>query len=141
MEGAAERRLGSVAAGTRDLRERTVAGAQELGRPSKPEASQVPHRRLARELTEAGRERRPRQRDTLCQLTSLRRVGGGLLERAEKKKVFADGQDVCIIYDFVAKPPVGPSPTVEWYRVRDGKIGEIRIVFDTRPFAALQEQQ
>jgi len=72
---------------------------------------------------------------------SLRRVGGGLLERAEKKKVFADGQDVCIIYDFVAKPPVGPSPTVEWYRVRDGKIGEIRIVFDTRPFAALQEQQ
>jgi ketosteroid isomerase-like protein len=70
---------------------------------------------------------------------SLRRVGGGLLERAEKRKVFVDGGDVCVIYDFVAKPPVGPSPTVEWYRVRDGKIAEIQIVFDTRPFAALQQ--
>jgi hypothetical protein len=71
---------------------------------------------------------------------SLRRVGGGLLERADKKKVFADGSDVCVIYDFVAKPPVGPSPTVEWYAVRDGKIAEIQIVFDTRPFAALQQE-
>jgi hypothetical protein len=70
---------------------------------------------------------------------SLLRVGGGLLERAEKKKVFADGQDVCIIYDFVAKEPVGASPTVEWYRVRDDKIAEIQVVFDTRPFAALQQ--
>jgi hypothetical protein len=71
---------------------------------------------------------------------SLRRVGGGLLERAEKKRVFADGQDVCIIYDFVAKEPVGASPTVEWYRVRDGKISGIQIVFDTRPFAALRPE-
>lgn len=69
---------------------------------------------------------------------SLRRVGGGLLERAEKQKVFADDHDVCVIYDFVAKQPVGSSPTVEWYRVRNGKIAEIRIVFDTRPFAALR---
>ena len=71
---------------------------------------------------------------------SLRRVGGGLLERAEKKRMFADGEDVCIIYDFVAHEPVGASPTVEWYRVRDGKIAEIQIVFDTRPFAALRQE-
>ena len=71
---------------------------------------------------------------------SLRRVGGGLLQRAEKKKVFVDGEDVCLIYDFVAAEPVGASPTVEWYRVRDGKIAEMQIVFDTRPFAALQQQ-
>jgi hypothetical protein len=70
---------------------------------------------------------------------SLRRVGGGLLQRADKKKVFADGQDVCIIYDFVAPDPVGASPTAEWYRVRDGKIAEIQVMFDTRPFAALQQ--
>ena len=70
---------------------------------------------------------------------SLRRVGGTLLKRADKKRVFVDGDDVCIVYDFVAVAPVGASPTVEWYRVRDGKIGEIQIVFDTRPFAALQQ--
>jgi SnoaL-like domain len=70
---------------------------------------------------------------------SLRRVGGGLLKRADKKKVFVEGSDVCVIYDFVTDTPVGTSPTVEWYRVRDGQIAEIQVVFDTRPFAALQQ--
>ena len=70
---------------------------------------------------------------------SLRRVGGGLLQRADKRKVFADGEDVCVVYDFVAPEPVGASPTAEWYRVRDGKIAEIQVIFDTRPFAALQQ--
>jgi hypothetical protein len=58
---------------------------------------------------------------------------------AHDEKVFVDGDDVCIVYDFVAKPPARASPTVEWYRVRDGKIAEIQIVFDTRPFAALRQ--
>ena len=71
---------------------------------------------------------------------SLRQVGGGLLKRADKKKVFVDGDDVCVIYDFVTDTPAGTSPTAEWYRVRDGKIAEIRVFFDTRPFAALRQE-
>jgi hypothetical protein len=36
-------------------------------------------------------------------------------------------------------PGAVPSQAAEWYRVRDGKIAEIQVIFDTRPFAALQQ--
>lgn len=49
------------------------------------------------------------------------------------KKVFADGDDVCVLYDFVAS-----NATVfmcSWYGVKDGKIASIQTVFDPRAFA------
>ena len=70
-------------------------------------------------------------------MPSIQRVSQGLLQRVGNRRVFADGDDVCIAYDFVAPPPVGSSPTVERYHVRDGRIDAIQIVFDTAPFAAL----
>ena len=57
---------------------------------------------------------------------------------AEKQKVFVDGNDVCVIYD-LKTGPVPNAPTAEWYRVKDGKIAEIRVYFDARPFAPLFE--
>jgi ketosteroid isomerase-like protein len=57
---------------------------------------------------------------------------------AEKRKVFVDGDDVCIIYD-LKTAPVPSAPTAEWYRVRDGRIVSIRVFFDARPFAPLFE--
>jgi len=55
------------------------------------------------------------------------------------KRIFVDGDDVCLLYDFVTK-------TVRvffssWYQVNDGKIVMIQTVFDTRPFAAMQEKK
>jgi len=52
------------------------------------------------------------------------------------KKVFVDGSDVCLLYDFVT-----PKVTVffcSWYQVNDGKITSIQTVFDPRAFAAEQ---
>ncbi len=49
------------------------------------------------------------------------------------KKVFADGDDVCLLYDLAT-----PSATVfmcSWYQVKDGKIASIHSVFDPRPFS------
>src|SRR5262245_28283619 len=38
-------------------------------------------------------------------MPSIQRVSGGLLQRVENWRVFAEGDDVCIAYDFVAPPP------------------------------------
>jgi hypothetical protein len=53
-----------------------------------------------------------------------------------KQKVFEDGDDVCVIYD-LKTAPVPSSRTCEWYRVRDGKVASVSVVFDARPFAPL----
>jgi hypothetical protein len=57
---------------------------------------------------------------------------------AKKRKVFADGDDLCVIYD-LETAPVPSSRTCEWYTVRDGKIASVSVVFDARPFAPLFE--
>lgn len=57
-----------------------------------------------------------------------------------KRKVFADGPDVCIIYDFECGPPLDTAvPITEWFHVEGDKISSIEIMFDPRPFTALFE--
>jgi ketosteroid isomerase-like protein len=68
---------------------------------------------------------------------SLRQLGQ-IVTGADKHKVFVDGDDVCVIYD-LKTAPVPSSRTCEWYRVRDGKIAAISVVFDARPFAPMFE--
>jgi len=48
------------------------------------------------------------------------------------KKAFAEGDDVCVLYDLKTN-----GPTVfmsSWYQVKDGKIVSIQSVFDPRAF-------
>jgi hypothetical protein len=73
--------------------------------------------------------------DAETYLASLRQLSG-IVTGAEKRKVFVDGDDVCIIYD-LKTAPVPSSRTCEWYQVRDGKIASVWVVFDARPFAQL----
>jgi hypothetical protein len=70
-------------------------------------------------------------------LASLRQLGG-IVTGVAKRKVFVDGDDVCVIYD-LQTAPVPSSRTCEWYRVRDGKVASVSVVFDARPFAPLFE--
>jgi ketosteroid isomerase-like protein len=60
-----------------------------------------------------------------------------IVERIEVKKLFADGDDVCMLYDMVTRTPAGTAFIAEWLQVRDGRIAKIRTVFDARPFAAM----
>ena len=60
-----------------------------------------------------------------------------IIQSVDVKKVFADGNDVCVLYDMVTNTPAGTAFIVEWYQVRDEKIGALRAVFDARPFAAM----
>jgi len=52
------------------------------------------------------------------------------------KKVFVDGSDVCLLYDFIA--PKVTAFFCSWYQVKDGKISSIQTVFDPRAFAAAE---
>jgi SnoaL-like protein len=48
------------------------------------------------------------------------------------KKVFADGKDVCVLYDLAT---TGSTVYMSsWYQVREGKIASVVTVFDPRAF-------
>lgn len=52
---------------------------------------------------------------------------------------WADGDDVCMIYDFEIETPAGAGAVqmAEWAVVRDGKLVSSRLIFDTAAFMAL----
>jgi ketosteroid isomerase-like protein len=56
-------------------------------------------------------------------------------------RVLSSGDDVVTLYDLHTSTPAGTSPIAEWATVKDGKIAEIRVYFDARPFAAMFEDR
>jgi len=72
-------------------------------------------------------------------LAVLRRIGMVWL-RSDVKKVFTDGPDVCVIYDFVTDSPAGAVPTVEWLRVEDGLIKAVKLFFDRVSFKPASDE-
>ncbi len=60
-----------------------------------------------------------------------------IIQRIDLKKVFVDGEDVCVLYDMVTNTPAGTAFIAEWYQITGGRIASLRAVFDARPFAAL----
>ncbi len=56
--------------------------------------------------------------------------------RYDLKKVFVDGNDVCVLYDFAT--PTAKVFMCSWYQVESGRIVSIQTVFDPRPFAPPQ---
>jgi SnoaL-like protein len=55
---------------------------------------------------------------------------------------WADGDDVCSVYDFEIETPAGAGaiPMAEWSVIRDGKLVSSRLLFDTAAMAALMPQ-
>jgi len=66
-------------------------------------------------------------------LAVLRRLGPVWL-RSEVKRVFHDGPEVCVIYDFVTPTPAGAVPIVEWLRIENGKVASVTLFFDRVAF-------
>jgi hypothetical protein len=60
-----------------------------------------------------------------------------IIQRVDVKKIFADGDDVCVLYDMVTNTAAGTAFIAEWYQVKGEKITAIRVVLDARPFAAM----
>jgi hypothetical protein len=54
------------------------------------------------------------------------------------KKVFVDGQDVCLFYDLkISGADIFGSA---WYQVANGKIRSLKVVFDPRPILEAQSK-
>lgn len=54
------------------------------------------------------------------------------------KKVFADGDDVCVLYELKT---MGPAVFMSsWYQVKEGKIVSIQTIFDPRAFGPPPKQ-
>lgn len=72
-------------------------------------------------------------------LAVLRRLGS-VWVRSDVRKVFVDGSDVCVIYDFVTDTAAGAVPIVEWLRVDDGRIAAVQLFFDRVSFKPAGEE-
>ena len=48
--------------------------------------------------------------------------------------VFVDGDEVCVIYDFVTDTPAGALPTIEWLRFDGERIRSIDLYYDRLPW-------
>jgi len=60
--------------------------------------------------------------------------------RNEVKRLFADGDEVCIIYDFVTDTPAGALPTIEWLHFERGRIRAINLYYDRVPWKTVMEE-
>lgn len=57
------------------------------------------------------------------------------------KKVLADDTDVCILWDYeTVIPSIPVTEIAQWFRIEDGKIREMRVIFNPVPFIAAKEK-
>ena len=59
-----------------------------------------------------------------------------IVDRADQLETFAEGGNVCVIYDLITKAPPARIPTAGWYRIEDGKIRSVSAFFDPRPLTS-----
>jgi SnoaL-like domain len=68
-----------------------------------------------------------------------------ILERNDIRKVFVDGNEACVIYDFVTSTPVGPVLSVEYLTFQNDRIKSSLLVFEKQHWpevmAALMERE
>ena len=59
--------------------------------------------------------------------------------RSDIERVFSDGNEVCVIYDFVTDT-VGTLPTIEWIKLDRGRIASIRLYYDQLLWQNMREE-
>jgi ketosteroid isomerase-like protein len=71
-------------------------------------------------------------------VAALRRISA-IHVRNEIKRVFSDGNEVCVIYDLVTDT-IGVVPTIEWLKIEDGRIQSINLYYDQLPWQRVREE-
>ena len=66
-------------------------------------------------------------------ISALKRLGA-VHVRNDVKRVFVDGDEVCVIYDFVTDTTAGALPTIEWLRFEGARIRSIDLYYDRLPW-------
>jgi hypothetical protein len=59
--------------------------------------------------------------------------------RNDVKRVFVDGDEVCVIYDFVTDT-VGVVPTIEWLGFEGDRIRSVKLYYDQVPWQTLRQE-
>jgi uncharacterized protein YciI len=72
-------------------------------------------------------------------IAALRRLSPITL-RNDVKKIWVDGNEICVIYDFVTDTAVGAVPSVEWLTVESGRIRSVRLVFHSQVWPAVLDE-
>lgn len=63
---------------------------------------------------------------------------GAILERIERRRMFVDGDDVCVVVNYVTRMDRRQvTPVVHWMRVERGRIASIESFFDARGYDAM----
>lgn len=63
---------------------------------------------------------------------------GPILENIERRKMFVDDDDVCVILDYVTRMDQRQvSPVAHWFRIVNYKITSIESFFDARGYAEM----
>jgi hypothetical protein len=57
--------------------------------------------------------------------------------RNDVKRVFVDGDEVCVIYDFVTDTQSGALSTIEWLHFEGSRIQSIDLYYDRLPWQAV----
>ena len=57
--------------------------------------------------------------------------------RSDVKRVFVEGDEVCVIYDFVTDTAQGALPTIEWLHFDAGRIQAIDLYYDRLPWQSV----
>lgn len=57
--------------------------------------------------------------------------------RNDVKRVFVDGDEVCVIYDFLTDTPSGALSTIEWLHFEGSRIRSIDLYYDRLPWQAV----
>ncbi len=66
---------------------------------------------------------------------------GTIVKRIERRRSFTDGDEVCLIHNFVSTlEELANTRVAAWFRVADERIVYIEVFFDARPYAALFTQ-
>ena len=53
-----------------------------------------------------------------------------ILVRNDIRKVFVDGDEACVIYDFVTSTPAGPVLSIEYLTFKEDRIASSLLVFE-----------
>ena len=69
-------------------------------------------------------------------LGALKRLGA-IHVRNDVKRVFVDGDEACVIYDFVTDTQAGALPTIEWLRFEGDRIRAIDLYYDRLPWQSV----
>ena len=69
---------------------------------------------------------------------ALKRLGA-IHVRNDVRRIFVDGDEVCVIYDFVTDTAAGSLSTIEWLHFDGGRISAIDLFYDRLPWQAVMQ--